>query len=119
MERAAAVAFAVAPRHNVPCAPPAPEPRDEPLVRYACRMRLVILSEAKDPRSPEREPSAGMTKIRRLTPRDDTPRYPSLNTVAGSIRVARNPGTAAAKIATTANTVATSAYVHGSFAVTP
>jgi hypothetical protein len=39
-------------------------------------MRFVILSEAKDPRSPEREPSAAMTKILRLTPQDYTSRLP-------------------------------------------
>src|SRR5688572_22403913 len=62
-----------------------------PVQRTEHLMRFVILSEAKDPRHPGREPSIGTTKILRLTPQDDASRYPSLNTIAGSIRVARNP----------------------------
>ena len=34
-------------------------------------MHIVILSEAKDPHHPDREPSVGTTKILRLTPQDD------------------------------------------------
>ena len=32
---------------------------------------IVILSEAKDPQVPDREPSLGRMKILRLTPQDD------------------------------------------------